>query len=230
MKLLREGLIVLTLSTIVVDEIYSQAVGGYGSPQSIQDVLDPTYQNTDAFYDKTYSDIKGSAYFFDDWVEGTILTEGQNFVNDVQLKYDVYSDALIYKIKSNSKEVPRKIISEFTLIKDGIHYRFLYFDNQGYVQDLASSSGLELFLKHKKEVKYAEPATGYNVGSTEDKFVDNLKLYFSLNDQEIKEFPNKKKDRYQVFDSILPNSKKWFKEKKLNIKKTDDLIIALGSI
>ncbi|MEQ6166786.1 MULTISPECIES: hypothetical protein [unclassified Ekhidna] len=224
MKLLRKGSLALFIFTISFCDIYSQTVGGYGNAASIQDVIDPSYQNTNAFYTKTYNDIEGTAFLFDEWSFGKVLTRGQQLINDVKLKYNVFADVLIYREDDKAREIPNKVIQGFTIILPEKEYEFFFYPKVKYVQKIIDGDNFQLYKKYKKSIQKGQAATGYNSGNTSDKFVDDILYYYSLNNSELSLFPKRNKERYSIFDEMIPQgSKKWFKSQKLKIGKEEDI-------
>ncbi|WP_424961950.1 hypothetical protein [Ekhidna sp.] len=216
--------ITLLLVLAICSNLVSQTVGGYGNAASIQDVIDPSYQNSNAFYTKTYNDIEGTAFLFDEWSFGKVLTKGQQLINDVKLKYNIFADVLIYKEDEGAKEIPNKVIQGFTIVLPEKEYEFFFYPKVKYVQKIIDGDNFQLYKKYKKNIQKGQAATGYNSGNTSDKFVDDVLYYYSLNNSELSLFPKRKKDRYLIFSEMIPSgSKKWFKSKKLNISKEEDI-------
>src|SRR5690606_19912868 len=68
--------------------------------------------------EKRYTDIKGSAYLSDDWLNGTVKLANGDAYRDVPLKFDLVTNELMFMNKEGDARAFADPVAEF-MINDG---------------------------------------------------------------------------------------------------------------
>jgi hypothetical protein len=169
-------------------------------------------------------------FYEGDWVNGSVTLLSGDEYKDMNLKFDMYKNQLLYFNSTNKSIVviDNEIIRSFTLTsKLGKTEVFKRYKTrvigemvEKYYSVLVEDS-ISLVLKHESLIEnypYANPASK-KIG----KFIYKQKYCFIVN-QELHTLPKSKYRLYQSFPSIKDDLKHFIHQKHLKLKRQDDLI------
>ncbi len=195
--------------------------------QFISDLIDPSFLNP-AFrrgQGKNFDKIDGTPYLLEDWKRGKIiLATGQAFDN-INLKYDIYSDEVVVVGPENQEAAFNKNKIESFIIygsEEMPEYRFVKWQ-QGDFYNLVYEGKSKVYQKFKKRVHTAEVNSG-GFGSSENKstFLNDNKLFIQTPSGEIKEF-DKEKKLYEIYPKNTEQIKAFIKSNKIKFKTAANL-------
>lgn len=183
---------------------------------------------------KLHGEVEGEPNFFKGWTKATVhLTNGEKLGN-VQVKYDLVDDLLIFTDKSGELFYFRHPVKEFWLHPEGaadVHFRSGYPEVDGrfgtnFYQVLADGK-IALLKSYRKNLQEAQV-----YGSTTKKFFlnDSENLYLFVNNRMIRVRKNEK----AVLDAVGNEAdkaalKQLIAQQKLNLRKEEDLIALFRS-
>jgi len=185
-------------------------------------------------FDTRSTEIKGSYYLFSDWRKGDIILNSGVSINDQWLNYDVEYDLIEVKLDEEVKIVPLSMLKEFHKADRGHENRFFqpcdnYFHDQKVpmvgICEVLDSNYYGLILKFDTDIKESTYIPTLDMGKKDDELVVIEKLYLTKGNQTI-EIPKKKQNFIQLYPHMT-DLNSFLKEKKLNHKNKDDLIIIL---
>ena len=198
-----------------------------GFSQNVVALQDPVSSKN--FNSEKYSSIRGTPFLVDKWIKGNVTTPKGVYQN-LELKFNVYDNALFFNKNDESFELQDDIVS-FTLMpktedpatymvyKKGIAGADLH-DNQ-YVQVLLEGN----MSLYKLDVKQLSEMSEINAGIVKN-FTNNAKYYIGknhdlqfikINKTEILNALKDKQDKIQAF----------INEKKFSFRKDTDVIEVL---
>lgn len=175
--------------------------------------------------EKTYTDIKGSPYVFDDWSLGLVKMASGTTYKDLLLKYDQVANELIFQDKSGKSLGFADPVAEFKLIDKSNAYRLF---RAGFKAVDSNSEktfyevlydGSTVLLKDPK--KNIVEHRAYNSSTAVKSIVETPAYYVLLNGTLVKF----KKDKKSIL-SVLGNSaqlEKYIQDQKINLKNDEDL-------
>jgi hypothetical protein len=172
--------------------------------------------------EKTNSDITGSPFLNDEFINGKVtLTNGKKYEN-VALKYSAYKDELYFKNpKDNSLLSFVVAVKEFEL--SGLKYITglpavdNFTEKSFYV--LLTNGKTKLLVKNYKTILQSKP---YNSPTIEKKFED-YKSYYIFKDGIMKRFKPSKKEFMQIFAEKSSEIDSYLKKEEIDFKNNADL-------
>ncbi|WP_207430393.1 hypothetical protein [Sabulibacter ruber] len=230
---------------------YSQgnAPQGMAAQQNLQTLTDGKTFSSVRVFDNRYEGVKGSPYYTTAWVPGKIEIKTGNtgktqVFNDLQLKYDVYSNYLLAVIpqSKDTLQLSTTPVISFTL-------------------GIPSGSG-DLVFKRFKEAQALDPALGesffgvlyngennkptlvkrvakkkieanfkgaYSAGQTYDEIVDETQ-YYVVSDGKMQRVKLNKKSIQEAFPSQADKIKNFISSNKLAMSSEADLIKVVAYI
>lgn len=175
--------------------------------------------------EKTYTDVKGSPYLFDNWSLGIVKMSSGSSYKDMSLKYDQVTGELIFQDKSGKSLGFADPIAEFKIIDKNNAFRIF---RSGYkaadnnsdksFYEVLYDGGTTLLKDPKKNIVEHR---SYNSSTAVKSVVETPAYYAVVNGQLIKF----KKDKKAIL-AALPNSgklDKYIEDNKLNVKDDKDL-------
>ena len=171
---------------------------------------------------QTYTDVIGSPFLNDAFVNGNVvLINGVKFQN-VLLKYSSYNDELFFKNPKDESLLSFVVpVKSFELL--GLMYinGFPAIDNftENSFYELIANSSVKLLLKNYKTILENK---AYNSASTEKKFEDN-KIYYVFKDGKMKRFKPSKKDFMEILADKSLEIDVFLKKEKVDFKNNADL-------
>jgi hypothetical protein len=170
-------------------------------------------------------DVDGDPYLYDRWLPGKVLTVSGKVYENLKIKYDIYSDFLLFAY--DSADEPLKFaddVKSFTLIlsEPQVFYNgFPAIDNQtsqSYYQVL--SKGAIMLLK--RATKVINESKGYNTNVI-TKSYQNHNKYYIYSDGKISSTDNPKKALYSLAVNRKAQLDEFVKNNSINFKKDEDL-------
>ena len=171
---------------------------------------------------QTYTDVIGSPFLNDAFVNGNVvLVNGVKFQN-VPLKYSSYNDELFFKNPKDESLLSFVLpVKSFELL--GLMYinGFPAIDNftENSFYELIANSSVKLLLKNFKTILENK---SYNSASVEKKFEDN-KIYYVFKAGKMKRFKPSKKDFMETLADKSSEIDVFLKKEKVDFKNNADL-------
>jgi hypothetical protein len=161
--------------------------------------LSPTGSPIHGFDNRT-SEVKGSPYLFDNWVEGDITTNSGKKVDSLEINYDILNHLVEIKVNKVVKAASEAEISGFSIIdKYGQKRNFISLSKYhlpdtklvGFAEVLFEGDKISLIKKY--EIKYIEPnyVEHFDVGSMDAQLLKK-DHYYLLRDNKLEEFHKRK--------------------------------------
>ncbi len=179
-----------------------------------------------AVLEKTYTDVKGSPYLFDDWSLGIVkMTSGLSY-KDISLKYDQVASELIFQDKSGKALGFADPIAEFKIIDKSNAFKIF---RSGYkaadsnsdktFYEVLYDGGTTLLRDPKKNIVEHR---AYNSPTAVKSIVETPAYYVVVNGQLIKI----KKDKKAILAALTNSAQldKYIQDNKLNVKDDKDLV------
>jgi hypothetical protein len=178
----------------------------------------------------SYTDVQGSPYLTDFWVNGLVKLSNGKTISNINLKYDQVADELLFENKEHQALSFVDQVSEFKLIygsydkpvKKLFRNGFQGVDNgnQNSFYEVLADGGSVLLKKARKKITEIKP---YNSSTTVKTFFDVQSYYLSRKGEMIQ----LKKDKKAIL-SLLSDKKeqleKFIDQNKLNVKDEAQLI------
>lgn len=178
-----------------------------------------------AVLEKTYTDIKGSPYVFDEWALGLVKMASGATYKDLLLKYDQLTSELMFKDKSGKALGFADPIAEFKLIDKSNAYRLFRSGFKGVDSNSDKSfyevlyDGSTILVKDPK--KNIVEHRAYNSSTAVKSIVETPAYYVLLNGSLVK-FKKDKKSLLAVLGNPAQLDK-YIQDQKLNLKDDEDL-------
>lgn len=184
---------------------------------------DPVSAKT--FNSEKYSEIKGSPFLFEKWINGQVITSSGIYKN-VSLKLDAYENTLLFNKDDEAREF-KDPVTGFTLIPDASDSTKNMVFRKGlsgpslkpdqYVQVLGEGS-LSLY---RSDIKLLSDVNEINRGVI--KTFNNSTRYYVLKDGSLKLIKPNKKELMGIFDDKREKIESFIKENNLSVTKDPDL-------
>ncbi|MEM9328667.1 MAG: hypothetical protein AAGA85_23575 [Bacteroidota bacterium] len=183
---------------------------------------------------KTVPKYVGSPYLFEEWAPADLVTIKDQVFEDIQVKYDVYQQYLMYK-PLNSRDsliIQDGLIERFSIKAKDTVYRFekylLPVEKQtGAMNDffVVLDSGRYILLAQPSKRLQETSAGALTKASSDDmsRFVDDVFYYIRRPDRRVMEIRPSKKHRKSIFGTDHARITAFANEHRLSWKKRGDL-------
>lgn len=178
---------------------------------------------------KSYGDIKGSPYLTTEWSKGTVKQENGQTYADVNVRYDLLEDQLLFKNGAGAELAFVIPVVEFKLTYDekGTQVTKIYRNGFAPFEGSTDKTYYELLYDGtvklvKKNLKKIESTQEYNSPPTQN-IVDRIKYFYVVNNGLV-EFKRDTKSLVSAFGSKSTGLQQYMKDNKLNLKNDEDLI------
>lgn len=192
-------------------------INGVSKAQFLQDIQGRVITT------QTYTDVIGSPFLNDAFVNGNVvLTNGVKF-KSVLLKYSSYNDELFFKNPKDESLLSFVVpVKSFELLGQTYVNGFPRIDNftENSFYELIANSSVKLLVKNYKTILENKP---YNSASVEKKFEDN-KIYYVFKAGKMKRFKPSKKDFMETFADKSSEIDIFLKKEKVDFKNNADLV------
>ncbi len=177
-----------------------------------------------------YSGIRGTPFYQDKWIHG-IVTTNLGVYNDLELKINLYDNAVFFNKEGDPFELLDKIISvqlfpkwpdtsnQMVFIK-GLNQAGLKPDQ--YIQVLVSSGTVQFY---RSDIKQVSEMSEINAGMV--KTFANTSRYYIKKGDELKFIRLNKEDILPFFQDKEAAINAIIIERKLNLKKEGDIVQAI---
>jgi hypothetical protein len=178
-----------------------------------------------------YTDVNGNPYLTEQWTKGTVLLKNGRKYANVQLRYDLVGDEVLFKDEKSQQMMSfTDPVIEFQLNTESENAASPMIFRSGYVSDdgigtkayfqVLCDQGVKLL---KKQVKVIIETKEYSSATSTKNFSESTSYYLYKNNKAVKI----RKDKKQIF-SVLGNQtdalEKFIKDNNLNLKNESDLI------
>ncbi len=185
-------------------------------------------------FDNRYEGVKGSPFYLDDWVKGTVTMQNGQRAENIQLKFNAYENELLMnQSKTGAVYIPKKQISSFSLQDPEIN-REVLFQKLPHHKKGDQTHFYRVLYKGKvslyKDIVVVFEKADYQGGYSNDKTFDEFKTYsnYYYNGELDLEFHKLKTSPSGIAKAFPDHSseiKKFISQGNINLKKDGDLII-----
>lgn len=196
--------------------------------QNIQDI------NGRPMFEYQYTDVQGSPYFSESWIRGSVKMENGKTYADVELKYDMVTDELLFK---NAKgEMLRFVdpVREFRLLPaDGLHAEALFFKS-GYKPSSDASANAFYQILTNGQTRLAKRLTKKVLenqpysSATIIKTFELVPIYYVIKDGLPVKIRKDKKAMLAALGDYSEELAEFIRAKKLDLKSETDLIALMN--
>lgn len=172
--------------------------------------------------EQSFTDVIGSPFFNNDFVNGNVILTNGNKFQSVPLKYSSYNDELFFKNPKDGSLLSFVIpVKSFELMGQTYVNGFPAIDNftENSFYQLIADKKVKLLLKNYKTILENKP---YNSATTEKRFEEN-KVYYILKEGKIQRFKPSKKDLLETFNDKSAEIDAFLKKEKVDFKSDNDL-------
>lgn len=197
--------------------------------QALKDLLAKDIQGR-VLVSGQYSNIEGYPYLFPKWCKGTVRFQDGRTVKQIDLKYDLVADELLFKdLKSDEALRFADQVAEFQLDSSDVNQVPMHFKN-GFKPAFGNSAlsyyqilfdGKTQLLK-KKEKSILERKVYNSAVST--KTFEEDETYFIGRNNEITKFKRDKKQILTLLSDHAAEIEQFLASEKLNVKDDSDLM------
>lgn len=183
-------------------------------------------------FDNRYEGVVGSPFYYEEWLEGTVVMENDRIIDDIKIKYNMYEDELIVlQPKSLSYYIDKKGVRSFTLqFPDGrkdIFKKYQQIDKPEQSQYFrAVYMGKINLWEHTKVIfEKANYQGGYSSDKKYDEFKQYSELYYTSAGMQN---PAKIKSTSNAISKIFPDNgeliKEFIKSNLLDLRKKENIV------
>lgn len=175
---------------------------------------------------KSYTNLEGSPFLVNDWLNGMVKLGNGNTFKDVPLKYNELEDVLCFKSSKGEELMFAVPVQEFTLpvLKNGNlqqrHFRNGYTGgNPKAFYEVLSDGGVQLL---KRSSKVIQEDKEYNSATVNQKIIESIKYYLLVADKMI----SLKKDKKFILNALGNKQEQleaYITSNNLNLKDDNDL-------
>jgi hypothetical protein len=186
--------------------------------------------------DELYEGIKGTPYLFDTWREGNIFLKDSSLIRDINIKYNVYTDDVLY-LNSTSVDsliIDRHRIDAFEIHGDSIADLLLFRDislkpgskDKGTFARVLYNGKTKLLIKYIKVFIKADYKGAYTAGRRYDEYTDNSQ-YYIIKDNELNRIKLNKKAIIKVLADRENEIKSFIEKEGADLNNENDVITLL---
>jgi hypothetical protein len=176
---------------------------------------------------KAYTEIIGSVFYIDKWIEGDVSTVDGKVFKGVNLKYDTFKDLLYFKQRNNDDlYLFTDKIKSFTLLTVNGEEKFISgflpvdnFTNNSYYQVLGKNEENYFLKKSIKSILENKP---YNSAIVEKTFTE-IQVYYLFKDGKMIKFKPSKKEFLANFPAQSEKINAYLKTNDVDFKNGKDL-------
>jgi len=184
--------------------------------------------------DELYEGIKGTPYLFNEWKQGNIYLNDNTFINDVNIKYNVYTDDVLY-LNSKSGDsliIDRSLINSFEITDDYSSNLVLFKeislrpdknDKSTFVKVLYDDKS-KFIIKYTKTFIKADYKGPYSAGRKYDEYVDDYQYYIIKNSDNLAKIKLNKKSVVKVLSDRDNKIQSYINEHRLTLNNEDSIV------
>jgi hypothetical protein len=223
-------LLLVTTTTISFAQTDKTLVGTEENLRNISRLAGVVYTTN---MDGLYEGIKGTPYLFNEWKKGNIYLIDNTYINDVSIKYNIYTDDILY-LNSKSGDsliIDRSLINSFEITGDNSNNLLLFkeISLRPYKKDKSTFVKVLYDGKSKFIVKYAKTFIkadykgAYSAGRKYDEYIDDQQYYIMKDDNTPAKIKLNKKSVTKVLSDKDDKIKSYLNEHKLALDNEDDV-------
>ncbi len=126
------------------------------------------------FFPKTYQDVNGTPYLFDDWAPSTIVLSSGVILRDIRTNFNVVTNELLYIDEKGKTMVANPTVIKQVEANAGSLRKFVTTEARNTYYEIISTSGKATLMKHhKKVILETKP---YNSATVQKNFISNESL------------------------------------------------------
>lgn len=177
--------------------------------------------------------VVGDTYLSTQWKRSVILLYDNNkLIEGFPVRYDIKSDDLEVKGRSDIKVLEGRKVKSFMWIDSGRSEPYYFVNAKDFKEDGVPLTGFfevlvdgntPLFKKVNLSVKKADYNVTLSMGSRDDKILKNS-VYYLANGNRVSEIPGSKKKFLQLLKSKADQVESYMDENGLSVKKEEELV------
>jgi len=173
-----------------------------------------------------YTEVSGSAYFFDNWSKGKIITKSGKMYQVDSLKYDLIDDQLVFLGDKGIQMHFAEPVTKFE-IENGLGEKSYFVNGLPSAEGLNSNSYLEVIYDgkvalYKRTSKVVVEDKPYGSATVNKSFKLN-NSYYTFQDGTLKKISLSSKTVLTLFESKKTEITDYLKNTKVNFKNDQDL-------
>jgi len=183
-------------------------------------------------FDNRYEGVRGYPTLLEDFVQGMAELKNGAIAWKVDLNLDIVTGELLLRTAETKKVlvVQTTHVKTFTLARDASSEQYFNIDGVGYCVKVHEGD-IRLYLKHIKIIEKANYSGPYNNnGRRYDEFVPEDQYYLGVGDSPPQEFRPTRKSIEKVFPDKSEEIRRYFKDRKPDLKNPADLASLFGFI
>jgi hypothetical protein len=171
------------------------------------------------FFPKTYHDVNGTPFLFDDWAPSTVTLSNGTTLRDIKTNFNIVTDELLYIDERGKTMVANATVIKKVEANAGTLRMFVTTKAKNTYFEIVSTEGKATLLKHhKKVVLETKP---YNSATVQKNFITDESLVLSLEGDVIE--VKSVNDLYKVLTPSEP-LKEFAKKERLKNRSVDSWI------
>lgn len=181
----------------------------------------------------TPKNVKGSYYFSKNFVLSKVVYFGKELKEKAYLRYNAANDEIEMGKNSSQKDSEEILLrsSQVDALINNEYYKFLNHKSrnknipiEGYLIVLTKNKKYSLFMKKKKVYMKEVKAQTSLQRSSPARFISSTSYFYSVDEKTPSHLKVSKTNLFKIFEGNSKPIKTFIKDKKLKIKKTEDLI------
>ncbi len=177
--------------------------------------------------DELYEGIKGTPYLFNEWKQGNIYLNDNTYINDVNIKYNIYTDDVLYlhRKSGDSLIIDRSLINSFEITDDNSGNLVLFKeislrpdknDKSTFVKVLYDGKS-KFIIKYTKTFIKADYKGAYSAGRKYDEYIDDYQYYIITNSTDPVKIKLNKKSVVKALSDKEVKIQPFLNEHRLNL-------------
>ena len=172
-----------------------------------------------------YDEIKGTPYSSKELLPGSIFYVSGNHTDSIPMRYNWYTNQMEFENENKILIIPVTQEIDYIMLNDSKYVPFNYLKNiNGYMLELCRG---KYSLFRREEVKFFEaqpPQSGYDEYKPAHFEWSQPQYYLISHDGKVTELIQNKKKVATEFPDLETEVEKLIHDKKLNVKKENDLV------
>lgn len=175
-----------------------------------------------------YADVSGSPYLFEEWSNGSVKTKSGKVYNDLQLKYNILTQMLMFKNEEGESFSFVDPLQEFQITQKQGDAPKVFVSGLPKTDEITDNSFLQkiaggkISLFKRYHVDLNQSSGGYGAQKGEKSFITSF-TYYILRDNVLKKISLSKKTLTSILPGIETEIYNFIREKKIDLKKDNDL-------
>lgn len=217
--------IILVGISICTSSILSQTLQNSEAGNQNIVALDGNGTNLVQGFDARYEGVKGSPYFEQDWVKGSVYLANEKF-HGVPLKYNVHENVILAKSLGKVISLHSNKVDSFDIGQGASLVRFIKVSSEAqydFMEKIFSNQEIMILRQHKKKFIKANYQGAFAGGNKYDEFKNNYRHYYHY-EGSLKEYKNNGKGISEIPNT--PGKKEIsaiIKEDNINFDSVGDL-------